>query len=563
MKRRFRKDTETDSKMLRFDQMGRRMSIWVCLLVIGILLLGGTAILWYIWKQSMDAQKVLAEDAIMVAADKVDDLMKDIQRCSNAFCIQSGDLIDSAETNELLSQFLRSSKVISSIGILYNDGVVRPDKKYFSRMLYREDASHPILAAENSTVDYSSDSNWMFGLADSCWWSAVFFSEASHRHMVCYSCPLHRRADSSIYGVLCVCISTDDLEGYAMSVRPSSEMDLSIKHPNGMYVVRRNDSFYQQHQSYRSYEGVTSHGWTVLCNYSTEPLEHAIRHIIFVLLGAIIVTVVVLVVGEIIGVNHIARPYMAYVEEETARQVAMAHDLEVASNIQQQMLPHTFPPFPQRSDVDIFATLRTAREVGGDFYDYMMIRDKLYFCIGDVCGKGMPAALFMSQICGMFHTLCSYDKHASEVVERINERVAPNNSQCMFCTLFVGIINLESGLLEFCNAGHNTPILSHGGKSEWLAMEGDGIVGVFPDARFHTETMTLTPGDSLLLYTDGVTESESPDGQQYGDDLLLKNVSRTNTLDSKTQVEQILDTVSHHADSAEQSDDITLLCIRY
>ena len=207
--------------------------------------------------------------------------------------------------------------------------------------------------------------------------------------------------------------------------------------------------------------------------------------------------------------------------------ISIQRDLNVAREIQKGILPQVFPPFPDRSDFEIFASMVAAKEVGGDFYDFFMIdNDRLGFVIGDVSGKGIPAAIFMAVSRTLIRATGLKGMSAGECMEYVNNLLCNESVSCMFVTVFYGIMNMKTGELEYANAGHNPPyILNNSGQIQMLESAGDIVLGVFEDKEFATRSIQLKPQEGILLFTDGVTEAFNLQNELYGEPRLEQLIS--------------------------------------
>ena len=247
-------------------------------------------------------------------------------------------------------------------------------------------------------------------------------------------------------------------------------------------------------------------------------------------------------------------------EETTTIKERMESELRIARDIQMSMVPGTFPIYP---GLDMSASMTPAREVGGDLYGYLLKGQELYFVVGDVSGKGVPASLFMAQATRLFQTLANQGMTPAEICTRINDALSgADNEGCMFVTLFLGLLNLQTGHLSFCNAGHNPPVLgdgNHGG--DFIKMLPNAPIGVLPGLEFKGEEIESILDRPLFIYTDGLNEAENSAKEQYGDDRLL-NFLRNSSYESARQViETISEDVEKHRDGAEPNDDLTMMCI--
>ena len=240
-------------------------------------------------------------------------------------------------------------------------------------------------------------------------------------------------------------------------------------------------------------------------------------------------------------------------------------ELQVAKRIQASMLPSTFPLFPERADVDIFAVMDAAKDIGGDFFDAFFVKpDRLFIGIGDVSGKGIPAALFMARSMTQLRMEALRDLPPDEILARVNSRLCENNESGMFVTLFCGILDLQTGDLRYSNAGHNPPLAdAAGGSFDFIEVPRGTVVGIMEDARFECARMRLQPGQTLMLYTDGVTEAMNPRQELYSEERFRETLSSGRRADAKAIIEAVRGDIDSFAQGASQSDDITMLALRY
>lgn len=253
--------------------------------------------------------------------------------------------------------------------------------------------------------------------------------------------------------------------------------------------------------------------------------------------------------------------HMASLESTASAKEKIESELRIAHNIQQGMIPKTFPAFPTRTDLDIYASLDPAKEVGGDLYDFYIEGDLLYFIIGDVSGKGVPASLLMAVTRSLFRSNSAYLKKPADIVSSISNAITEGNDSNMFVTLFLGILNLKTGELRYCNAGHNHPVLLSDDTVSFFPMKPNIPIGLFHDFPYEDEVTQLANGAVLFCYTDGLTEAESETKELYGDDRLLAIMQGKQRYSSKRQVQVVLADVAKHVGKADQSDDLTILTI--
>ena len=243
----------------------------------------------------------------------------------------------------------------------------------------------------------------------------------------------------------------------------------------------------------------------------------------------------------------------------------LATELNMAANIQNDMLPNTFPAFPERPEFDIYASMNPAKEVGGDFYDFFFI-DRKHFCmvIADVSGKGVPAALFMMVSKIMIQNFALTSKSAAEALEAANKQICSNNREDMFVTAWLGIIDLDSGKLTASNAGHEYPVIKKTGEDFSVIMDKHGFVlGGIEISKYKDYELQLNPGDSIFLYTDGVTEATNASQELYGMDRMLAALNRNRDADPKELLAKVREDVNEFVGEAPQFDDLTMMCLKY
>jgi serine phosphatase RsbU (regulator of sigma subunit) len=243
----------------------------------------------------------------------------------------------------------------------------------------------------------------------------------------------------------------------------------------------------------------------------------------------------------------------------TAQKASFESELKIAHNIQMSMLPKTFPPYPERDDIDIFGTLMPAKAVGGDLFDFYIHNEQLIFCIGDVSGKGVPASLFMAQTMRLFRAFAKRGYQPSVIATRINEELTENNENGMFVTMFMGVLDLKTGHLDFCNAGHNPPILDQ----HFIDMEPNAPLGLWEGLEYEGESLDDISSKRLFIYSDGLNEAENHVQDQYSDDRLLTFLRTHADDDCRSLITHLQEDVEKHVNGADPSDDLTMLCLKY
>ena len=257
--------------------------------------------------------------------------------------------------------------------------------------------------------------------------------------------------------------------------------------------------------------------------------------------------------------------YSENLKAETAARERIESELRIAHDIQNSMLPRVFPPFPQRKEFDIFATMDPAKEVGGDFYDFFFVdKDKLCVIIGDVSGKGVPAALFMAISKTLFKTQALRGIPPQEIMTIVNDTLCLDNQMCMFVTVFFLILDTQTGEAEYCNGGHNPPLLcTQNGCFEFINVPKGFVVGAMEHLQCEGKRLMLKPNDTIFLYTDGVTEAMNPKKELFSENRLKEGLKLVKDKGLQDIVASMRREVSNHAQDEPQSDDITMLLLRY
>jgi sigma-B regulation protein RsbU (phosphoserine phosphatase) len=286
------------------------------------------------------------------------------------------------------------------------------------------------------------------------------------------------------------------------------------------------------------------------------------RMILTVIIWGFIILTIILVLyirRRLIQMRQLKAAY-DQLEAVTAQKERIESELRIARDIQMAMVPSNFS---LREDVDIYANMTPAKAVGGDLYDIFIIDDHLYFCIGDVSGKGVPAALFMAVSMSLFRAYSAEEVQPDRIVARMNKSLCERNKKHMFVTMFVGILDLKSGELCYCNAGHEAPLIIDKEVRE-LPVIRNLPVGAVKKATYQMQTTTIEPQSTILLYTDGLSEAMDADKQMYGRERIVEEVERACQAGQyvpKTLIEQLTQSVHSFVGDTEQSDDITMIAL--
>jgi len=277
--------------------------------------------------------------------------------------------------------------------------------------------------------------------------------------------------------------------------------------------------------------------------------------------------------------NESLKEYIQQLTETTASKERIESELKIAHDIQMSILPKIFPPFPDRQEFDIYAMIEPAREVGGDFYDFFFIDDEQFcFIIGDVSGKGVPASLFMAVTKTLLKAKTLWEADPGRILTKVNEDLSRDNDACMFVTIFIGILNTKTGALRYANGGHNPPLMirsennppsgegGHEGFSGdvgFLAVSKGLVVGVMEEYTYKTDRITLKPGDSIFIYTDGVTEAMNGQGELFSEGRLKKQIIELQGRSVQEIIAGTVEGVHSFSHGAPQSDDITMMIVQF
>ena len=257
--------------------------------------------------------------------------------------------------------------------------------------------------------------------------------------------------------------------------------------------------------------------------------------------------------------QHSLITYIEELKTTTAQKASIENELKVASDIQMSMLPRLFPAFPNRKDIDLYAFMAPAKEVGGDLYDFFVQDERLYFCIGDVSGKGIPASLFMAVTRNLFRIVAQQGHTPAEIATQINNILSHENEQNMFVTMFIGCADLRTGHLDYCNCGHNAPLLD----GQFMNIKNTNFpLGVLEGVPFVGESIDDIRNRQILLYTDGLNEAENPQHELFGDNRVLNIMAGKQNMPSDKIIHLLQETIEKHRNGAAPNDDLTLLCLK-
>ncbi len=434
-----------------------------------------------------------------------------------------------------------------------------PRKRYFevcsSRISEDSIYTRQIGSAEH---DYTLMEWYQNGfIHDSCWWCEPYLDDSGSQTMV-VSCsyPVHD-PQGRVVAVVCVDLSLAYLQTVSEYLQVYPNSYYSIRSGTGQDIVPAPDTI--SGCKYNIFhEEIDATGWHIEIIIPEEELFADLNRIglivFFLMLAGLVVLALILTYSA-----RTARKLIA--SNEKNRRIE--DELNIAGTIQMAMLPKVFPPFMDRLDLNIYGMVEPAKEVGGDLYDFYVRQDHLFFCIGDVSGKGVPAALVMAMTRSLFRSITAHDEQSASIVRKMNRALADQNSQNMFLTLFLGVMDCRTGELDYCNAGHNAPVLKTKAGWQLLDVKPNLPLGIEPSFEFTAQTVQIQRDDILFLYTDGLTEAENSKHEQYGEQRMMQTLSAMATNRPQELVAHLQSDVEQFVNGAPQSDDLTMLAIRY
>jgi sigma-B regulation protein RsbU (phosphoserine phosphatase) len=404
--------------------------------------------------------------------------------------------------------------------------------------------------------DYPSQEWFEVGLYDNDgYWSEPYYDiGGGEQYMTTFSMPV-TDMDGKTAGVLTADISLDWLTSVAKDIKiyPHSVSTLTSRDGNTLIMAGDMPADDEKYQTYSV--PVERTGWTLSLTLPEEDLFESVNRMEIIvrmlqLLGLAMLILILRVVAKNVTNYH-------RLNEQKER---MQSELRIGRDIQMSMVPKTSPPFSDAKALDFAASIVPAKDVGGDLYDYYIRDEKLYFCIGDVSGKGVPAALVMTVTRTLFRAISSHESSPARLVYLMNNYLSESNENEMFVTFFMGVLNLSSGRMRYCNAGHNPPLILTDTVSE-LPVKPNLSMGVMLDFPYEEQEITLHQDDALFLYTDGLSEAEDAQSRQFGMQR-IEEILHTRR-DAQKQLSAMQTAVNAFVGDAPQSDDLTMLLIHY
>ena len=414
--------------------------------------------------------------------------------------------------------------------------------------------------------DYTQMEWWQNGFKhDSCWWSEPYLDDSgSKTYVVSCSYPV-RDKNGQVVAVVCVDMSLDDLKTLSEYLQVYPNSYYTIRSNTGVDIVPAPDTV--PGRKYNIFgEEVDATGWHLEIIIPDDELFRDLNHV-----GRIVSILMLLGLAMLILIMWYAGVNNKRLIEYTVRNQHIENELNIARKIQMAMLPNRFPPFPDYPNLSAYGEVIPAKEVGGDLFDFYIRENRLFFCVGDVSGKGVPASIVMAMTRSIFRSYTSYLDSPAQIVTQMNESLSgEGNDQSMFVTLFLGVLDFSTGELIYCNAGHNAPIIVESQKVlpstpikvESLSCIPNLPLGVLAGFEFQEQEAKLEVNDTLFLYTDGLTEAENSTHEQFGEERMNERLEVSGERSPQDIIASMQQAVKEFVGPAEQSDDLTMFAIR-
>lgn len=394
-------------------------------------------------------------------------------------------------------------------------------------------------------------------MSPSGFWSDPYFDNAGGKtFLVSYCLPIHDSTNEAV-GVICTDITLDTLASIVKSVKLSPRSFCTLTSCEGKLLVGPPTTQKIRGKCHVFSEKIEGKNLILTLTVPDAEMYKRLRKSsLFFLLMALSG------IFAVLFISFQSMQNLWKLNEVRLKEQHIEDELAIARNIQQSLLPSE-QTVKSSKTINIKGLQIPAKYVGGDLFDYYVRDNKLLFCIGDVSGKGVPAALLMAISHSLFRTISSHNERPEIMMEALNNAISENNPDIMFITMFLGIMDLTTGTISYCNAGHNPPIVIKDGHAEYLDSEPSLLLGVELSAKYTAHELTLAHGDTLFLYTDGLTEAENTEHETFGEKRALETAALFGTLTAEQQIEQMHQAVDQFVNNAEQSDDLTMLAIQY
>ena len=494
-----------------------------------------------------------AEMMILIHTGKIGTIVNSIQPMVE-YAIDNPDAM-----SDIARHVVESSSRIIGAGIAYKEGFYPQKGRWFETYVSRQKDCDTLVVAQigGPGHDYFQMDWFQEGMAATKGiWSDPYYDNAGGKtFMMTYSVPIRDKA-GEVVGVIGADVSIDTLASIIRGIKLYPNSFCTLVAGDGTMLVPP-PSETPKGRCHVFTEEIDGKNVTLTITIPDSDMYKQLRQstLFFAFLA----------LTGILSVFFIAYRSLQNLWKLNEVQLKEQHiedELAIARGIQESLQPSNSLN-NLASGLDVSGLQIPAKFVGGDLYDCYVRDNKLLFCIGDVSGKGVPAALLMAIAHSLFRTLSAHNDQPERIMQELNHSISDNNPDIMFITMFLGVMDLSTGKISYCNAGHNPPILMKSGGAEFLNTEPSLLLGVDTYAKYTAHEMTLATGDTLLLYTDGLTEAENEQKELFGEARALETATAIGAMTAQEQLMKMQEAVQLFVDHAEQSDDLTLLAIRY
>lgn len=549
-------------------QLRRNSGFWI-VLVAAIALEVISCVQYFTSRSAIRHEAVLrAESELRKAELEIEKHTIEMEMAAKTLATLAEKDVDNPKAIFAATRLVVSTLANTSIAVAYVPDYFPKMGRYFEACSSRisEDSIYTRQIG-NAEHDYTLMEWYQNGFVhDSCWWSEPYLDDSGSRTFVVSCSHPVRNKQGEVVAVVCIDLSLDYLQQVSEYLQIYPQSHYSIVSGKGVEIVPPPDTV--PGLKYQIYdEEIDATGWKISI-IIPEDVIFADLNRIGKIVGLLMIVGLALLLFIVIRSGKATQRLMAY----NAQKERMLNELEISQKIQRAMLPKQFPPFIDRPDLNIYGLVRPAKEIGGDLYDFYVRHDKLFFCIGDVSGKGIPASLVMAMTRSLFRSISIHEEHPERIIDLMNRALSEQNEQNMFVTLFLGVLDMKTGELAYCNAGHNAPMVvesreiraeSQESRVKSLEVLPNLPIGIYGEFAYKAQHTQLRAGDTLFLYTDGLNEAENAAHAQYGDQRMTAALSMTFGMRPYEIVRAMEASVAAFVQEAEQSDDLTMMAIRY